>query len=71
MGGPHFDIEEVSYRLDERGTASELQVRMSYRVSTNFNWYADWVARIVLGDLAEHLLLLYRSRATATASEEA
>ena len=38
---------------------------MRYRVSTRFNWYADGVARIVLGNLEETLLQVYASRALA------
>lgn len=38
---------------------------MHYRVSTRLNWYADAVARIVLGNLEEVLLGVYQERSQA------
>jgi hypothetical protein len=73
MGGPHFDIREVGYRLERQGLehgglehggqATRLTLSLDYRVSTDFNWYADPVARLVLGNLEQVLLDLYASRA--------
>ena len=37
-------------------------LRMSYRISTNFNWYARPVMRFLLGDLAERNVEYYRQR---------
>ncbi len=65
MGGEYFDIEFVSYSLKPRGVRTELTMSMRYRVSTRFNWYAEPVARVVLGNAEEVLLGLYRSRAEA------
>ena len=65
MGGEHFDITDVSYRLTPQGAGTRLTLTMHYRVTTQFNWYADAVARIVLGDLEETLLGVYDSRAAA------
>ncbi|MFC4310757.1 SRPBCC domain-containing protein [Steroidobacter flavus] len=66
MGGAYFDIDTISYSLQTQGTATELTLSMHYRVSTRFNWYADAVARLVLGNLEEVLLGLYRRRSEAT-----
>ena len=63
MGGDYFDIEEVAYALADRGPDTALTVRVRYRVSTRFNWYADTVARIVLGNLETMVLGIYRTRA--------
>jgi hypothetical protein len=65
MGGEYFDIDAVSYTLTPQGGQTRLQMSMHYRVSTRFNWYAEPVARIVLGNLEEVLLGLYRRRAEA------
>jgi hypothetical protein len=63
LGGDYFDVEEVAYALAAHGERTELTIRMQYRVSTRFNWYADAVARVVLGNLEETLLNIYRKRA--------
>jgi hypothetical protein len=68
MGGPYFDIGEVEYTLTPEGGGTRLSVSMHYRVSTRFNWYADAVARLMLGNVEEVLLGLYQSRAQATAA---
>ena len=66
MGGTYFDIDKISYALDPQGTSTELTINMHYRVSTRFNWYADAVARLVLGNLEEVLLGVYQRRSEAT-----
>ena len=65
MGGDYFDIHDVAYTLVPEGESTRLTIAMRYRVSTRFNWYADGVARIVLGNLEETLLQVYASRALA------
>lgn len=62
LGGKYFDIKDTSYALTPRGDRTELKVTMQYRVSTSFNWYADPVARFLLGNLAEINLDYYRHR---------
>jgi hypothetical protein len=68
MGGPYFDIGEVEYTLTPEGAGTRLSVSMHYRVSTRFNWYADAVARLMLGNLEEVLLGVYQGRAEALAA---
>jgi len=41
---------------------------MTYRVSTQFNWYADPVASFCLGNLQENILERYRKRSEAKVS---
>lgn len=65
LGGHYFDIGETTYTLTPRGPNTELTVRMAYRVSTRFNWYADPVAAFLLGNLAEINLGYYRGRSEA------
>lgn len=62
IGGHYFDFKDTSYTLTPRGQTTELTLRMQYRVSTQFNWYADAVARLLLGNVEEVLLNLYRQR---------
>jgi len=66
VGGEYFDLIETSYTLTPMGEQTELKVRMKYRVSTRFNWYADPVARIFLGNVAEVNVGYYRHRSEAT-----
>jgi hypothetical protein len=62
LGGHYFDLTDTSYTLTPRGDLTELTVRMQYRVSTQFNWYADPVAKFLLGNLAEINLDYYGRR---------
>ena len=61
LGGHYFDVNTTSYELTPRGDGTELRVRMTYRVSTSFNWYADPIARMLL-DNFESVLLRYYAR---------
>jgi hypothetical protein len=40
-------------------------VQFRYRVSTDFNWYAGAVARLLIGNFEHVILGLYRQRAEA------
>ena len=62
IGGHYFDVVDTSYTLTPRGDTTELRVRMRYRVSTQFNWYADAVAQGLLGNFEEVILDFYRRR---------
>lgn len=66
MGGSYFDIDSIAYLLTSEGSATKLTLSMHYRVSTRFNWYADAVARVVLGNLEEVLLGVYQRRSRET-----
>jgi hypothetical protein len=62
LGGHYFDIIETSYTLTPQGERTELKVQMRCRVSTQFNWYADPLARLLLSNLEEVNLAYYRHR---------
>ncbi len=62
IGGHYFDLIDTAYSLTPKGAQTELKVRMRYRVSTQFNWYADPVARMLLGNMEEANLNFYRRR---------
>jgi hypothetical protein len=65
LGGKHFDLLSTAYTLTpvNRGTRLDIQVR--YRVSTNFNWYANPWARFLVSDTASAILTFYKNRAEA------
>lgn len=64
IGGRYFDILETEYHIERVGEhASAFKIRMRYRVSTEFNWYAEPIARVLAGNLEEVLLNFYATRA--------
>jgi hypothetical protein len=64
IGGHYFDLLDTAYTLRPTGAqTTELSITMHYRVSTQFNWYADGVARFLIGNFAEVILNFYRHRA--------
>jgi len=67
IGGRYFDLGETRYLLHESGGQTRLQIRMHYRVSTRFNWYAGPVADLLVGNFAEVVLRFYARRAEDTA----
>lgn len=68
IGGRYFDLVDTSYRLTPQGAATRLDMRVSYRISTNFNWYANAWGRWLVGDSARTILRFYKQRAEASAT---
>ena len=62
IGGHYFDLIDTSYTLTPNGDSTDLRVQMRYRVSTRFNWYANPLARMLLGDVEDVNLEYYRRR---------
>jgi uncharacterized protein YndB with AHSA1/START domain len=67
IGGHYFDLGETTYSLAAEGAGTRLSVKMRYRVSTHFNWYAGSVADFLVGDFAERILGFYARRAVQSA----
>lgn len=65
IGGHYFDLRDTAYTLVPRDGGTELRIDVSWRVSTRFNWYADRVAQLLLGDFSEHILRFYKARSEA------
>jgi hypothetical protein len=63
IGGHYFDVLDTSFTLSPDGDSTALSTTVHYRISTQFNFYADWVAQLLLGNLSEVGLRLYKSRA--------
>ena len=63
IGGEYFDLGDTTYALSPEGAGTRLSVRIRYRVSTPFNWYAGPVADFLVGDFAERILAFYARRA--------
>jgi len=62
IGGKYFDLIDTSYRLVPSGNGTRLETRITYRVSTNFNWYAKTVGQVLIKDTAQTLLRFYKYR---------
>ncbi len=67
IGGHYFDLLDTAYTLEPFGASSslpgtKLTMTVSYRISTQFNVYADWVAQLLLGNLSEEGLRMYKAR---------
>lgn len=65
VGGHYFDLVDTSYELTPVEGGTILKVHVTYKVSTNFNWYASLWADYLLGDSAEAILGFYRERSEA------
>ena len=63
IGGHYFDIVDTEYILNPiNQTSTELKIRMHYRVSTQFDWYANPVGKLLIGNFEEVILNFYRLR---------
>ena len=62
VGGYYFDVRDTSYTLMPVAEGTEVRVSMGYRVTTQFNWYAEPLARLLLGNFEEVALDFYRRR---------
>lgn len=69
IGGMYFDLRDTSYALAPHGDGTALTIRMRYRVSTSFNWYARPIAQWLIGDFEDTILQFYRHRSEAAARD--
>lgn len=65
IGGDYFDLQGTTYTLTPQGESTALTIRMDYRVSTGFNWYAEPIAQWLIGNFSEVILDFYRKRSEA------
>ena len=69
IGGRYFDVIDSTYTLVPDAGGTRLHLRMHYRVSTHWNWYAAPVANLLVGDFAEVILDFYAHRATGRGTQ--
>ncbi len=62
IGGHYFDLHDTSFTLTPVPEGTRLDVLVHYRVSTQFNFYADRVAQLLLGNMMDTDLLFYKVR---------
>ena len=53
--------------MPDRRYRSDCAVRIAYRVSTQFNWYAGPIADLLIGNFSEVILAFYQRRSEAAA----
>jgi hypothetical protein len=64
IGGDYFDILDTTYILiPQSNDTTQLKIQMTYRVSTDFDWYANGVAQLLIGNFGDVILDFYRVRA--------
>jgi hypothetical protein len=66
IGGRYFDLKETNYVLEPAqvngAPGTKLYIQTRYRVSTNYNWYSDWWAQVVIGNFMERSVQHYRDQ---------
>jgi hypothetical protein len=62
IGGEYFDLRDTAYTLTQENDATRLHLRISYRISTDFDVYVNWVAQNLLGNFSEVILEMYKAR---------
>ncbi len=62
IGGHYFDLIDTSFTLKPVAGGTQLDIKAHYRVSTQFNFYADFVAQLLLGNMLETDLMFYKNR---------
>jgi len=65
IGGRYFDLRSTSYTLTPVADSTLLTIRIEYRVSTHFNWYANPIAQVLIGNFEDVILDFYRRRSEA------
>lgn len=62
LGGEYFDLHDTAYTLTQENDATRLHIRISYRISTDFDVYVNWLAKNLLGNFSEVILEMYKAR---------
>ena len=63
VGGRYFDVLEGSYRIEKLSDEkTRLHLSSSFRVSTRFNFYAGWWAKLLMTDVQESILGVLKTR---------
>jgi hypothetical protein len=68
IGGHYFDLKDTWYELTTVGNDTLVTTRTTYRISTQFNFYANWAAQWLIGDLLDTGLALFAKRSETSAS---
>jgi hypothetical protein len=69
IGGRYFDVIDTTYTLQPTANGTQLTTHMTFRVTTEFNWYANRVGDLLVGNFADVALDFYKSRAERSLHE--
>lgn len=69
IGGHYFDLIDTTYSLRPEGASTVVSMRVNYRISTQFNLYANWMAQWLLGDFGDVILGFYKHRSEGEVSK--
>ena len=61
------DLNDTAYTLTPEAGGTRLHLRVSYRLTTDFNTYANWWAQALLDNFAQTVLQLYKTRLEGSA----
>jgi uncharacterized protein YndB with AHSA1/START domain len=68
VGGSYFDLNNTRFTLTPRDGGTDLRIDVHWRTSTRFNWYADGVAHLLIGNFTAGILDFYKQRAERLAA---
>ena len=60
-------VNDTAYTLTPEAGGTRLHLRVSYRLTTDFNTYANWWAQALLDNFAQTVLQLYKTRLEGSA----
>jgi hypothetical protein len=69
IGGHYFDLHDTSFTLTPVAGGTQLDIQTHYRVSTQFNFYADAVAQVLLSNMFDTGLAFYKNRSERAATQ--
>ena len=69
IGGHYFDLIDTRFKLVAVNGGTQLNVSASYRVSTQFNFYAVRVAQFLLGNMLDTAAGFFKYRSEAPQPE--
>lgn len=70
IGGHYFDLRDTSFTLTPVAEGTKLDITAHYRVSTQFNFYAETVAQLLLNNLLGTGLNFYKNRSEAVVAKK-
>ncbi len=64
IGGHYFDVLDTTYTIEALAQGkTRLSTNMSYRITTEFNWYANPVGDLLVENFEKVALAMYKKRA--------
>jgi uncharacterized protein YndB with AHSA1/START domain len=68
IGGHYFDLIDTSFKLTPEAGGTRLTIAANYRVSTQFNFYAERVGQLLLGNMLDTATGFFKQRSERSAT---